>query len=577
MPNPSPDILRQLIAAARNDAPVDILFVNARVINVFSGEIHPADIAVHKGFIVGFGDYEAARTVDLRNRYVAPGLIDAHVHIESSMTTPSAFAAAVMPRGTLTAVADPHEIANVLGAAGIDYLLDAGERLPMNLFFALPSCVPATAMETPGAVLDARALAPFWGRDRIVALAEMMNFPGVIGCDKDVMEKMENALAHGKVLDGHCPGLTGKALNAYLVSGIASDHECTTAAEAREKLEKGMHIMIREGTGAKNLKDLLPVITQRNAHRVMWCTDDRHPADICDEGHIDFIIRRAVAGGLDPVTAITIGTLNPARYFGLKRLGAIAPGRKADMVIFSDLRDFTAEQVVAGGRLVAENGRLLTEAAWEDPSALPSAMNVGPGPLDFRVPAKPLPMRVISLVPGQVVTAQVRAFPRIHGGAAVSDTERDMLKIAVVERHRGTGHIGRGFVMGFGLKQGALASSVAHDSHHLITVGVTDGDMACAVRRVMAMNGGLAVARDGEILAELPLPVAGLMSPEPLAEVRRRSDAVTEAARALGSVIPDPFMALSFLALPVIPELKITDLGLFDVVRFRHTPLYCED
>ncbi|RJP84932.1 MAG: adenine deaminase [Desulfobacteraceae bacterium] len=568
--------LKNLIVAARGELPVDCLFINARIINVFSGEIISGSIAVHDGHFVGFGDYPACRTVDLKGRFVAPGLIDAHVHIESSMTSVAEFARAVLPRGTTAVVADPHEIANVMGVDGIHYMLAASENLPMNVLFSLPSCVPATAMETAGAVLDAESLRPFLSHERIVALGEMMNFPGVIGGDDYVIQKIHDARLHRKPLDGHAPGLTGKPLSAYVSSGISSDHESTNVMEAMEKLRSGMHLMIREGTGAKNLKDLLPIVNAKTAHQIMWCTDDRHPQDICDQGHIDFMIRTAIDSGIDPVTAIRIGTLNPARYFGLHRLGGIGPGRKADMVVFSDLHRFEAEQVYAAGQLVAENGRMVLDATAHEPVSVPSTMNVKPGPIDFSIPAQTENTRVMSLIPGQIVTGQQVVPALIEKGAAVSDPARDILKIAVVERHKGTGNVGKGFVSGFKLQKGALASSVAHDSHHIIVVGVTDADMITAVRRIIAMGGGLAVVCDGKILEDLPLPVAGLMAMEPLDIVRTQSDALIHAAHALGVRIPDPFMTLSFLALPVIPELKITDKGLFDVIQFKHVPLFAD-
>lgn len=565
-----------LIAAARGDLPVDCLFTNARVLNVFSGEIIPGSIAVHEGHVVGFGEYPARRTVDLEGRYAAPGLIDAHVHIESSMTCVAEFARAVAPKGTTTVVADPHEIANVMGVAGIRYLLSQSENLPVNLRFTLPSCVPATPMETAGAVLDAEDLRPFLEEERIVALGEMMNFPGVVGGDAGVMRKIAETLLHRKPVDGHAPGLSGKPLCAYLAAGVNSDHESTTAAEAMEKLRLGMHIMIREGTGAKNLRDLLPLVNEKTAHQCMWCTDDRHPQDICDEGHIDFMIRTAINQGVDPVTAVRMGTLNPARYFGLNRLGAITPGRQADLVVVSDLKRFAVEQVYRAGRLVAENGRMV-EGGGEEARAFPSTMNVKPGPVDFRIPARGKTIRVITLVPGQIVTGQTVVPAALENGLAVSDPARDLLKIAVVERHKATGNVGRGFVSGFGIQKGALASSVAHDSHNIIVVGAADADMEAAVREVMEMGGGLAAVAEGRVLARLPLPIAGLMSPEPLASVRNCMDDLIRAAHGIGCRVPDPFMALSFLALPVIPALKLTDKGLFDVARFAHVPLFADE
>lgn len=564
-----------LIAAARGDRPVDCLFTNARILNVFSGDITPGTIAVHDGHIAGFGEYLALRTVDLEGRHVAPGLIDAHVHIESSMTCISEFARAVAPRGTTTVVADPHEIANVMGEDGIRYMLAQSENLPVNVRFTLPSCVPATPMETAGATLDAEALRPFLDHARVVALGEMMNFPGVISGDTGVLKKISETLSHRKPVDGHAPGLSGKPLCAYLAAGIESDHECTTRDEALEKLRLGMRIMIREGTGAKNLRDLLPLVNEKTAHQFLWCTDDRHPHDICDEGHLDFMVRTAIEQGVDPVTAVRIGTLNPARYFGLRRLGAIAPGRQADMLVISDLKRFAVEQVYKAGRLVAENGRMAA-GGGEEAGTYPSTMNVKPGSVDFRIPARGNTIRVMTLVPAQIVTGREMVPVRVEDGFAVSDPTRDILKIAVVERHKATGNVGVGFVFGFGLKKGALASSVAHDSHNIIVAGASDADMAAAVREVMAMGGGLAVVSEGRVLARLPLPIAGLMSPEPLESVKNHLDVLTRAAHGLGCRVPDPFITLSFLALPVIPELKLTDKGLFDVARFAHVPLFTD-
>lgn len=563
-----------LLAVARGDRPADLLFTGGRVINVFSGEILAASIAVKDGTIVGLGDYKAENIVDLKGKFVAPGLIDAHVHIESAMTCPAEFARAVVPFGTTAVIADPHEIANVLGVAGISYMLDASRGLPLSIFYAMPSCVPATPMETAGAVLDAAAVASLMGHERIIALAEMMNFPGAIAADPDVLAKMAAARQHGKPVDGHAPGLSGKGLNAYVLAGISSDHESVFIDEALEKLRSGMHIMIREGTGAKNLDSLLPLITPATAHQIMWCTDDRHPHDICGKGHIDMMIRRAISAGIDPVTAMRIGALNPARYFGLSRMGAIAPGRRADMIVLSDLENFTVAQVYTGGVLAAEAGEMVLDRISRETPIPGSAMKVDTAALDFRIPAQGRRVRVIELVPGQIITRSTVMDASMKDGLAVADASRDMAKLAVVERHRGTGNIGKGFVTGFGIQQGALASSVAHDSHNIIAVGADDADMATAVRTVVEMNGGLAAVMDGRILARLPLPIAGLMSVEPLGKVRDLLDELLDAARRTGCRVPDPFMALSFLALPVIPELKLTDKGLFDVAAFTHVPLF---
>lgn len=566
--------MSELIAAARGDRPADLLLRNARLVNVFDATIVETDIAVYRDRIAGFGARAAEKNVDLKGRYVAPGFIDAHVHIESAMLTPGEFARAVLPRGTAAVVADPHEIANVLGAAGIDYMLAAAEGQPIDIFYSLPSCVPATSLESAGAELSAEDLRPYAGHPRIKALAEMMNFPGVIAADPGVLAKLAALAAAGRRLDGHSPGLTGHALSAYLVPGIASDHECTTLAEAAEKLASGMHIMVRQGTGARNLAELLPLVNARTERRMMWCTDDRHPHDLLEEGHIDSIVRQAVRSGLDPLTAIRMATLNPAEYFRLDHLGAVAPGRRADLVVFDDLNDPLVRQVYIAGRLAAEEGRLTGAAQARPAPAAPAAMRVPLEKLDFGVPARGRRLRVIEVVPGQIVTRAASAEARVDEGRAAADPSRDLSKLVVVERHRGTGRTGIGFVRGFGLRQGALASSVAHDSHNIVAVGVADADLLAAVRNVVEMGGGLAAVCDGRVQARMPLPIAGLMSDQPVRTVREELDRLLAAARKMGALLPDPFMTLSFLALPVIPALKLTDRGLVDVEKFEIVPLF---
>ncbi len=563
-----------IITAARGNAPVDLLLTNTRIINVFSGCVTNGSIAVKDGYIVGFGDYEATQKIDVKGRYVTPGFIDSHVHIESSMTCVTEFARAVAPCGTTTVVADPHEIANVLGATGIDYMLQSAENQPMDCLFALPSCVPATDMETAGARLNAEDLAPFFAHPRIVALAEMMNYPGVIFTDADVMAKLDLARNYQRTMDGHAPGLSGRQLFAYAAAGIASDHECTRAEEALEKLELGLHIMVREGTCARNLDALFPVINSHTWHRMMWCTDDRHPHDLLFEGHVDAVIRKAIAKGLDPITAIRMGTINPADYFGIRDAGAIAPGRKANLVVFSDLADIHAEKVFYMGRPVAENGRLLPTVQRPAPVTIPPSMNLDPRNLNFTIPAKGKSMRVIRAMADQVVTRCDIMDVKVEDGLAVADVTRDVVKIAVVDRHTGQARTGKGFVAGLGLQHGAIASSVAHDSHNIIVAGVNDADMIAAVAAVVEMKGGLTVAGDGKVLATLPLPVAGLMSNRPVETVRRQMDTVIAAAGELGTSLSDPFMTLGFLALPVIPDLKLTDKGLVDVNRFEVVPLF---
>jgi len=568
--------LDEIIKAAHGEKEADILLTNVKIVNVFSGEIVAGNIAVADGYIVGFGSYSAKKTVDMKGRFVCPGFVDSHFHIESSMTCITEFARAVIPSGTTTVIADPHEIANVLGADGINYMLESSKNQPMNIYFTLSSCVPATDMETSGAKLGVDELLPFISNDRIVALAEMMNYPGVIYRDPEVLKKIELAKIHRKPVDGHAPGLTGKDLYAYIAAGISSDHECTTAGEAREKLDAGMHIMIREGTAAKNLSSLIPIINERSSRRIMWCADDRHPYDIMQHGHIDSMVRRAIKSGIDPVVAIQMATINPAEYFGINDIGAIGPGRRADLLVFSDIHNLRIEQVYTSGILVAENSQMSPEISR--PVSIPSkpSMNVKLDAIDFSITVKSNHIRVIDVVPDQVITAQSVLEVSTSGNKAVADISRDILKIAVIERHTGSGNMGKGFVRGFGLKKGALASSVAHDSHNIIVVGTNDEDMKEAVLGVVKMGGGLAAVCDNKICASLALPVAGLMSLEPLTVVNEKLDNIFKSARELGSALHDPFMALSFLALPVIPELKLTDKGLVDVRQFRIVPLFAD-
>jgi adenine deaminase len=566
--------LKDMINAAKGERPCDLLLSNARIVDVFSGQIVHAAVGIAGGRIVGLGEYPARRAIDLQGRFIAPGFIDSHVHIESAMVCVSEFARAVVVHGTTAVVADPHEIANVLGAEGIRYMLESARGQPVNVCFTLPSCVPATEMETAGARLLAADLEPFFSDSRIVALGEMMNYPGVLHGDPEVLEKLEAARRHGKPIDGHAPGLSGRELLAYIAAGISSDHECTTAAEAREKLAAGMHIMIRQGTGARNLAALLPIISEQSARRLMWCTDDRHPHDLLNEGHIDSIVAAAIRGGVAPMTAIQMATLHPAERFGLHHLGAVAPGRQADLVVFSDLCAPQVEAVYVRGRLVASNGQPASGIERPDPLRAPPSMNVDLAGMDFAVSAESRRIRVIELIPDQILTRQSTESAPLAGHHLVSDPSRDLLKIAVVERHAGSGRIGLAMVRGFGLKQGALASSVAHDSHNIIVTGASDRDMLAAVSAVARMGGGLAVAAGGELIAGLPLPIAGLMSFDPVPEVSAALDRLLRAARELGSPLKDPFMTLSFLALPVIPALKITDQGLVDVNGFQHVGLF---
>jgi adenine deaminase len=559
--------LQELIAAARGEIEVDLLLAGGCVANVLSGEVYRADVAIHRGKIAGFECSSARQTLELDGKIIAPGFIDSHVHIESSMVTAPEYARAVVPRGTTTVIADPHEIANVWGEAGIRYMLESSRDLPLNVFVMLPTCVPATNLETSGAALGADALAGLIEEERVLGLAEVMNYPGVIFRDPEVMKKL--ALAGCRPVDGHAPGLSGRDLSAYISAGIRSDHECTTIDEAREKLRSGMHIMLREGSAAKNLLDLLPLVNAKNARQFLFVSDDRHPADILQEGHIDFMVRTAIKQGLDPIIAMQIASLNTARYFGLRDLGAIAPGYRADIVVLDELEHPRAVLVIKDGKVVAKNGEL-TVQLLAPVTVGHRSMQIGPlGLRSFEIVAGKGPARVIGVVPNQIITKSLQLSPKIQDGKAVSDIDRDILKIAVVERHKATGNVGLGLVQGFGLRRGAIASSVAHDSHNIVAVGVGDEDMLAAVLAVKQMGGGLVAVADGKVLASLPLPVAGLLSERSMRYVAEGITECIAASAGLGCKLDDPFMTLSFLCLPVIPELKLTDKGLVDVREFR--------
>ncbi len=566
--------LTDLLSYARGDQPAELLLRNGRVINVHSAEVIPTDVAIVHSRIVGIGSYEAKEVIDLDGAFVAPGFIDAHVHVESSLVPPAEFARAVVPRGTTTVVTDPHEIANVLGLDGIRFMFDNAKRGPLSMYVMASSCVPATTMETSGAVLKSHDLAPFRADPWVLGLAEVMNFPGVVHGDPDVLEKLR--AFEGSVVDGHSPGLSGKELVAYAAAGIHSDHECTTVEEALEKLRLGMTIFIREATNARNLETLLPLVTTENHHRICFCTDDRQPADLLDQGHIDYMVRTAIARGIDPIVAIRMATCNPASYFRLHDRGAITPGRRADIIVFDDLEAPSPRLVLRGGRVVARDG-VMVEGDWETVvHPLRSTMNIAWDAVDLTIPAQDGRARVIGIVPDQLVTEQLLEEPSTRAGNAVADPERDLLKMAVIERHRSSGALGKGFVHGLGLTRGALASSVAHDHHNLVLIGADDESMLTAGRRADELGGGMVVAEGSEVKAEVPLPLAGLMSDQPIEVVRDQLDTAIGAAHELGSTLHDPFMAMSFLALEVIPSLKLTDQGLVDVDRFELVPLWAD-
>lgn len=568
-----------LLAVARGDRPTDLLLRNCRLLNVYSGAIEATAIAIHGDHIAGIGaDYEAKHEIDLAGAYVSPALIDAHVHIESSLCIPAEFAKAVLPHGVTCVVADPHEIANVAGLAGIRFMAENSRNLPLQVVLMASSCVPATHMETSGASLGSAELATLLAEGTVQGLAEVMNFPGVIFGDEEVLDKLQ---AFAKVpIDGHAPRLRGKQLNAYAASGIGSEHECTTVEEAAEKLARGLYILIREATNAHNLHALLPLITPANHHRICFCTDDRIPSDLIDQGSVDYMVREAIKFGIDPIHALRMATLNTAQWFGLRERDGIAPGRLADLLVIDDLQNFHIHQVYAKGQLVAAEGKIIDadekSIGQRKPSSatIGASINVNTRNLSLRIPATATRIRVIGSLEGQLLTEERVLDAKIVEGEAVADPARDILKMAVIERHHGSGGMGLGFIQGFGLKQGAIAGTIAHDHHNLVVIGADDESMLAAIQKVIALEGGLVVTQATETLASLPLPVAGLMSDRAVDEVRQGYDQVIAAARQLGATFHDPFMAMSFMALEVIPSLKLTDHGLIDVTAFAPTSLF---
>jgi len=558
--------LRELISVARGKTPADLVLKNARIINTFVGEIEQANVAIYGDTIAGVGDYDEAKDVfDLQGAFLAPGLINGHTHIESSMLHPARYAQAVVPRGTLAVVTDLHEIANVCGSEGIKFVTDLARKLPLDMLFMAPSCVPATNLETSGAQISSKEVKKILAHPKIVGLGEMMNFPGVIGGDEEILEKV--SAAKGMVIDGHAPGLAGKELNAYLSAGILSDHESTTLEEAKEKLWRGMYLMIREGSSEKNLDALLPLVTDSTYKRCFFVVDDRSCSDLLREGDIDAVVRKAIGRGLDPVRAIQMATINTAEYFRLHDRGGIGPGYVANLITITDLDKLEIDMVFYRGRVVAREGKPLfpfppVTIELEDTVRIKS-----PTAQSLRIAPAGETYSVIEIVPGQIVTRKAVEKIQVVDGAVARDLDRDILKLVVVERHKASDNIGVGLVKGFGLKKGALASSVAHDSHNVIAVGADDLDILKAIEEIKRLQGGLVVCANLEILASLPLPIAGLLSPEPLDVVVAQYERVERAAASLGNLPPAPFAILSFLALPVIPELRLTDLGLVDVAQ----------
>ncbi|RIH88332.1 adenine deaminase [Calidithermus roseus] len=569
------ETLIHLLEVARGDAPADLVLEGTQVLNVFTGEVYPASVAIAGGFIAGVGEgYEGRETHDLGGRFVVPGLIDTHIHIESTLSLPYELARVIVPKGTTTLVADPHEIANVCGLEGIRFMLEASEGLPLDCLFMLPSCVPASPLSSGGAALEAADLQKLWGtHPRILGLAEFMNVPGAVLGDPQCLDKL--MAFQGERIDGHAPGLDGKWLQAYAVAGPATDHESTTAEEALEKLRAGLHVLVREGTVTRDLEALLPVINEKTAPRMAFCTDDRHPEDLLDEGHLDFVVRRAIELGLDPVAAIQMATLGAANAHRLRDRGAIAPGRRADLVVTSRLEDFRAERVYALGRWVAENGEPVGH--WPHPQAdqrrVRNSVRVDLSRVSLDIPAQGSRVRAIGVVPRKVVTEERIRPARVVNGLAQADPENDLLKLAVVNRY-GARSVGLGFVHGLGLRRGAIAGTVGHDSHNLTCAGADDESMLTAMRALAEVGGGYAVALGKEVLALTPLPIAGLMSDKPMPEIRAEMDRLLAATKQLGATLHDPMMHVAFLPLEVIPKLKLTDKGLVDVEKFGFVSLW---
>lgn len=550
--------LHTLIDVAQGNTPADLVLRGGRVVNSFSGEIEAVAVAVSGGRIAGLsadpGRYAGAReTLDLDGRFLTPAFIDAHIHLESTQLWVGEFARVAVPRGTGAVVADPHEIANVLGLAGMRALMDGAHGLPFSAFFVVPSCVPASPRETSGATLDAAAITPALDWPGVVGLGELMNFPGVLAADPDVLAKIAAAHARGLPIDGHAPG-------------VGADHESATLAEAREKLRRGLTIMIREGSTARNLDALLPLVTAETEGRCTFVSDDREAATLLRDGHLDAILRRAVARGLDPLRALRLVTINPARFWRLDGLGAVAPGYHADLVALDDLRDFRVALTFHRGRLVARDGAPLFDAPHAPPASLRGTVRVAPlGPDALRLPDPGGALPIVGALPGQIVTERIMERPTVRDGEVIADPARDLLKIAVVERHRATGNVGVGLVRGFGLRRGALASSVGHDAHNITAIGASDADIRAAIAAIVALDGGIVAVADGQTLAALPLPLAGLLADLPAHEVAARHHALEEAARALGCTAPAPFALLSFMPLSVIPAIRVTDQGIVEL------------
>ena len=561
--------MEELIQVAKGEAAADLILANARVVNTLSGEVEGGNVAIYGERIAGIGDYHlGGEVIDLTGKYLSPSLIDGHIHPESSMLHIASYAEVVVPHGVSAIVTDLHEITNVKGLEGAKYILESAKHMPLDLYFMVPSCVPATSLETSGARLEAEEISSALSWDNTIGLGEVMNFPGVLAADGEVLAKI--AASRGRVIDGHAPGLGGKSLNAYIACGILSDHESVSLEEAEEKLRRGMYVMIREGSSEKNLEELLPLVNDNTYKRCLFVVDDRSCSDLLRDGDIDAVVRKAIKLGLDPVRAIQLATINTAEYFRISGKGAIAPGYTANLVVTGDLAGYKAEMVFYRGRLVAREGKPLFSPVLREDKSMTHTMSIKPFDIGaLKIPAEKRNYPIIEIVPNQIITKKLAGRSKVASGFVVPDLERDILKLVVVERHKSTGNIGLGLVKGFGLRRGALASSIAHDSHNIIAVGVEDNDIFIAIKEIERLEGGLVIAADGKILDTLPLPIAGLLSEEPLEAVVNKLERLEKAAEELGAKLSSPFATLSFLALPVIPELRLTDKGLVDVIEFK--------
>lgn len=572
-------LLREQVAAATGSKKAELVLKNAQIVNVFTQSVETGDIAIEGGYIVGIGNYEGITEKDLGGAYVCPGFLDGHIHIESSMTSPGEFERAVVPHGTIAVITDPHEIANVAGTAGIRFMMQSAQKLDLDVYFMLPSCVPATDLDESGAELLARDLEPFYADEKVLGLAEMMNAFGVTHGDKGCFEKLVQARSLKKAIDGHAPALSGKELNAYVTAGIRSDHECSDFEEAKEKFARGQWIMIRQGTAAKNLKALMGMFEDPYYQRCLLVTDDKHPGDLIRIGHIDAIIREAVSMGADPIRAIRMGTLNAAAYFGLHDMGAVAPDYKADLAVFDDLRTLNVKQVYKGGKLVAENGKMLHQKEKNTDWSTEIKERVFHSFHRVPITVEELQLkettgthqRVIDMVAHELITKErIEEWKELPGVAPGVDISRDIVKLAAIERHKNTGHVGLGFLGKYGLKKGAVATSIGHDSHNLVIAGVTDEDMVLAGNRVIENGGGLAIALEGKVLADLPLPIGGLMADEPVEVVDEKLEHMKKLSVELGiSEDIDAFMTLAFISLPVIPKLRLNTYGVIDVEKHQ--------